>query len=123
MPYLAHKLIIPLAQIAYLWLIAVTPTAVASTTPPIQQIVLPPVMARIALCESGDRADARNPHSSAKGRFQFLDGTWNYYGKQLWGDELKDKDPLNWDDSTELAAYVYKINGTRDWLASYNCWK
>lgn len=31
---------------------------------------------RIAFCESEYKEDARNPNSSAKGVFQFIDGTW-----------------------------------------------
>lgn len=33
----------------------------------------------IALCESGIYAQAKNPSSSAKGIYQFIDGTWGAY--------------------------------------------
>lgn len=36
----------------------------------------PPVVDRIVMAESGGRADARNPRSSATGAGQFLDATW-----------------------------------------------
>lgn len=34
----------------------------------------------IAKYESGGNPRAQNPHSSASGLFQFIDGTWNYFG-------------------------------------------
>lgn len=106
----------------------VLPTpAIATTTPVIVDIkpvaeTLPPILEKIAWCESRNIATAKNPHSTASGRFQFLNGSWNYYGKKLWGDDLIKKDKLNYQDSTELALYVYKLNGTKDWLASVKCW-
>ena len=36
---------------------------------------------RIAWCESRYDAQARNKNSTAKGVYQFLDGTWNAYGQ------------------------------------------
>lgn len=81
-----------------------------------------PLLLRIAQCESGNKANAKNPHSSASGRFQFIRSSWEYYGKQLWGAKWVNKDVFNWDDNTELALYVFKKNGTSDWLASKGCW-
>lgn len=46
----------------------------------------PEVLERIAMCESKNVEYAKNPHSSAAGRFQFLKSSWQYYGKMLWGD-------------------------------------
>lgn len=77
---------------------------------------------RIAMCESGEIVTAKNPNSTAKGRFQFLDSSWKYYGKQLWGDEWINKNVFSYDDNTELAWYVFGKNGTADWLESKNCW-
>ena len=34
---------------------------------------------RIAKCESGYNRYARNPHSTAKGVYQFINGTWRGY--------------------------------------------
>lgn len=34
----------------------------------------------IAKYESGGNPRAQNPHSSASGLFQFIDGTWNHFG-------------------------------------------
>lgn len=35
---------------------------------------------RIANCESGFKDTAKNKHSTAKGIYQFIDGTWNWIG-------------------------------------------
>ena len=41
--------------------------------------VSPTTALRIAKCESSLNPNARNKHSSAKGLYQFLDGTWKNY--------------------------------------------
>lgn len=79
-------------------------------------------MERIAKCESTNDPLARNKHSTAKGLYQFLDGSWVYYGKQLWG-TIEGHDVFNADDNTELAYYVASKNGyTQDWGSSEYCW-
>jgi len=40
----------------------------------------PNVAFAIAVCESNLNPYAKNPNSTAKGLFQFLDGTWNWIG-------------------------------------------
>ncbi len=77
---------------------------------------------RIASCESKNDPHARNPNSTASGRFQFLWSSWNYYGKQLWGEDFYKKNIFDYNDSTELAWYVFQKNGTKDWDASKKCW-
>lgn len=42
-------------------------------------------MARTRVQESGGRDDARNPRSTATGRYQFVDGTWLAYYKRRYG--------------------------------------
>lgn len=84
--------------------------------------VVPDILLKIAQCESGNRADAKNPTSSASGRFQFIKSSWEYYGKKLWGDEWVNKDVFNFKDNTDLALYVYKLNGVKDWEESRECW-
>lgn len=83
---------------------------------------LPPILARIEWCESKNNPLAKNPNSSASGLFQFLKGTWNFYGKKLWGDDLVNRDIFDANDSIELAKYAYSLNGTSDWQASKDCW-
>lgn len=85
-----------------------------------------PLFNKIGYCESHNIPTAKNPHSTAKGRYQFLDGTWKWYAPQLWGDDWVNKDVFNYTDNTNLAWFVYTNYGTGDWEAdpkSYNCWK
>lgn len=85
-----------------------------------------PLFNKIGYCESKNIATAKNPGSTAKGRFQFLDGTWKWYAPKLWGADWINKDPYNYQDNTDLAWFVYTNYGTSDWEAdpkSYNCWK
>lgn len=83
----------------------------------------PAVAKRIAFCESSFDPLARSKTSSAKGLYQFLDGSWNYYGFKLWGNELKSKDPFNAVDKIDLAMYVMGKRGFKDWEASKHCWR
>lgn len=82
-------------------------------------------MERIAWCESRNNPLAKNPRSTASGRFQFLKSSWKYYGEKKWGDAWVTKDVFSYVDNTELAYWVYSINGTKDWEAdpaSVACW-
>lgn len=83
----------------------------------------PAILERIATCESQNNPHAKNKYSSASGRFQFLWSSWNYYGKQLWGEDFYEKNIWSYEDNTELALYVYKLNGTKDWNESKHCWQ
>jgi hypothetical protein len=87
-----------------------------------EESIVDELFERIAFCESGNNPGAQNPHSTAGGRFQFIIGSWNYYGEQLWGEELIYKDRFDYDDNTELAWYVYQTVGTSPWDASEHCW-
>lgn len=78
-------------------------------------------LARIAACESQGNLYAKNPHSTAKGKYQFLDGSWQYYGKKLWG-STAGKSVWSEKDQDELARYVVTVDGYRPWAASKNCW-
>lgn len=79
-------------------------------------------LARIAACESQGNLYAKNPKSTAKGKYQFLDGSWKYYGTKLWG-STAGKSVWSEKDQDELAAYVVSINGYKDWAASAHCWQ
>lgn len=88
---------------------------------PIQE-VFPPILEKIAYCESQNNPHAKNKYSSASGRFQFINQSWYDYGLKLWGDKFYEKNIWSYKDNTELALYVYKIDGTTPWNSSKNCW-
>ncbi len=75
----------------------------------------------IARCESQLNPLAKNPHSSAKGIFQFLDGSFTHYGLKHWG-SLEGRSVLNYGDSAELGTWVIATYGTTPWDASIACW-
>ena len=75
----------------------------------------------IATCESHVKPRAKNPNSTAKGLFQFLDSSWEYYGLLKWG-TLEGRDVYDYGDNAELAVWLMARHGTRDWLASEHCW-
>lgn len=76
----------------------------------------------IATCESELKPFAKNPNSTAKGVFQFLNGTWKYYGLMKWG-TLEGKDVYDFEDNVELATWVIGKYGTKDWNPSKHCWE
>lgn len=104
------------------------PVAIAEA--PIQPIpewklVKDPLFEKIGYCESKHDLTAKNPNSSASGEYQWLKGSWKYYGEKLWGKDWINKDIFS-EDNRELAWYVYTHFGTADWEAdqkSYDCWK
>lgn len=81
-----------------------------------------PILGKIAICESSNDPNAKNPNGTASGRFQFIHSSWVYYGHKLWGDNFVNKNIFDWNDNTELANYVFLLNGTSDWIASESCW-
>lgn len=52
----------------------------------------PVVALRIAECESNFRPDAQNPHSTAQGVYQWLEGTWANIGSP--GDRMNAEDNI-----------------------------
>lgn len=119
--------------LATLFIIMVTPKPLVAETPTVDPRAEikrmqneDPLFNKIAMCESQNDPLADNPYSTAKGRFQFLDGTWKYYAQKLWGADWINKNVLSYKDNTDLAWFVYTNYGTSDWEAdpkSYNCWK
>lgn len=94
----------------------------APTVPPALDMEVEATLRRIAWCESRGDLFARNPTSTAKGKYQFLDGSWKYYGERLWG-SIEGKDVFSEGDQDQLARYVVSIRGYTDWEASRHCWK
>lgn len=76
----------------------------------------------IAECESQFNPKAENP-SGADGLYQFIPGTWKYYGQKKWGAEWLTKDVFDYGDNAELALWVLANYGTGDWNASAWCWE
>lgn len=65
--------------------------------------------ARVSLCESGWRADAKNP-SGAAGLFQMMPG-W-YTGE--WG--YRPFDPFDPEQNVEAAAWLLSVEGKSQWV-------
>lgn len=76
----------------------------------------------IAWCESRFRSDAKNPNSTATGVFQFIRGSWQYYGERIYGKEFEFKSPTNPVDNIDLALTIMSERGYTDWTASSHCW-
>ncbi len=73
----------------------------------------------IAKCESRLYARAKNPSSTAKGLFQFIDSSWGGYAKRHWGEIGNVYDA---EDNADLGVWVLAKFGTGDWDASKWCW-
>jgi hypothetical protein len=86
---------------------------------------MPAVMERIAGCESGSGPyspgsyTAQNPRSSASGRYQFIDSTWQ--SLDAAGDyERAVHAPPAVQDAAALE--LYRRSGTAPWNESKGCW-
>lgn len=77
---------------------------------------LPPLLARIRSCESGNDYTAQNAHSTASGAWQWLDTTWSnhlgYRRAYLAPRRIQDAKAIN----------DYRLYGTTPWVSSQNCW-
>ncbi|MBX4197731.1 transglycosylase family protein [Candidatus Parcubacteria bacterium] len=72
------------------------------------------ILQKIADCESGNNPQAKNPHSSAKGLLQIIDGTWKSF--QCEGSAL------NRDDNFQCGMKIATLSGLHHWNASRTCW-
>ena len=91
------------------------------TAPPPQPTAaqVPPVLHRIAECESGGDWTAENPRSTASGKWQFLDSTWR--SQEASGDYRRAKHaPPH--IQRAAAIELYEAAGTRPWNSSKGCW-
>lgn len=113
------------------------PTTVATTVPPSpvppparagrsSRSTLPPEgnagameqqLAAIARCESGGDYGAENPTSTASGRYQVLDSTWDGYGGYQRAVDAPPAVQEAW------AREAWREAGTRPWRASRDCWR
>ncbi len=84
-------------------------------------VFLPPVLVAIRWCESSDNYAAANRRSSARGAYQFLTGSWDWYGHaDRYGvPQAHLATPAQQD---EAALITWQADGTRPWNASRHCW-
>jgi hypothetical protein len=84
-------------------------------------VFVPPILLRIRFCESTDNYLAANPRSSARGAYQFLTGSWSYYGHAArYGvAQAHLATPAQQD---EAALLTWQAVGTSPWNASRHCW-
>ena len=84
-------------------------------------VFLPPVLLAIRWCESGGDYEAANRRSSARGGYQFLTGSWNWYGHaDRYGvPQAHLATPAQQD---KAALITWQADGTRPWNASRHCW-
>lgn len=85
----------------------------------------PPVLERIAKCESGNKHFDKNGQvlmrsntnrSVDVGRYQ-INSVWFKKASELGLDITKEK------DNEEMALWIYRNRGTGDWYSSQHCWK
>ena len=79
----------------------------------------PELFLRIAKCESGLKKNGKNPRSTARGIFQFLNSTFFTYAKAYELPLIKDDPEIQ----AELAARMIADGGLNHWSASKNCWQ
>lgn len=84
-------------------------------------VFVPPVLLSIRWCESTDNYAAANSRSSARGAYQFLTGSWDWYGHAArYGvPQAHLATPAQQD---EAALITWQADGTRPWNASRHCW-
>lgn len=76
------------------------------------------ILDRIAWCESRGDYEAQSPDSTAYGKYQIINSTWNEMAK-ITG--MTDKrDPLAQEAN---AVKLYELRGTRPWNESKHCWQ
>jgi soluble lytic murein transglycosylase-like protein len=69
---------------------------------------------KVIQCESGWNPNAKNKSSTAGGLAQFLDSTWQSWGK---GDKMN---PYN---NIDAMVRLYNARGIAPWQASKSCWQ
>lgn len=85
---------------------------------------VPPVMERIAKCESNNQHtrngqvifNANTNGTVDVGRYQ-INTVWNKKATELKLDITKDS------DNTAMAIWIYQNRGTEDWYSSKSCWQ
>lgn len=80
------------------------------------------LMKRIIKSESGNQNTAANRSSTARGCAQWILGSWETYGKKLWGEDFYQKNIYAPADNVELLAWTIANYGTSPWDASRHNW-
>lgn len=84
----------------------------------------PVLLKKIVKAESGNNEKAANGTSSARGCFQFIIGTWEEYGRRLWGADFYEKNRYNPEHNVELASWMIgELGELSHWDASKHNWK
>ena len=84
-------------------------------------IAVPDVLLRIRFCESTNDYQAAHATSSARGAYQFLTGSWDWYGHAArYG--VASADMATPAQQDEAAVATLRRSGTRPWRASWRCW-
>jgi len=84
-------------------------------------VFVAPIMLDVRFCESTNNYGAANRWSSARGAYQFLTGSWEWYGhaERYSAGQAHLATPAQQD---EAASLTYLADGTRPWNASRHCW-
>jgi hypothetical protein len=84
-------------------------------------IPVPPILLKIRWCESRDDYQAANPTSSARGAYQYLRGSWEWYGyAERYG--VPSADLATPAEQDAAAVDTWQRSGTTPWNASKGCW-
>ena len=84
-------------------------------------VAVPDVLLRIRYCESTNNYRAAHAVSSARGAYQFLTKSWEWYGHAArYG--VASADLATPAQQDEAAVLTLRRDGTRPWLASWSCW-
>ncbi|MEL7158420.1 MAG: transglycosylase family protein, partial [Actinomycetota bacterium] len=82
---------------------------------------LPDVLLRIRFCESTNNYGAAHVASSARGAYQFLSGSWEWYGHAArYGVAAANQATPAQQD--EAALLTFQQDGARPWAESRHCW-
>ncbi len=84
-------------------------------------VMVPDLLLRIRFCESTNNYQAANDHSTARGAYQFLTGSWDWYGHaaQTGVAQAHLATPAQQD---QAALRTLQSEGTGPWTASRHCW-
>ncbi|MEM9614578.1 MAG: transglycosylase family protein [Actinomycetota bacterium] len=84
-------------------------------------VALPDVLLRIRFCESTNNYNAANSYSSARGAYQFLTMSWDWYGHAArYG--VASANLATPAQQDEAALLTFQQDGARPWAESRACW-